>query len=183
MRTTTTNESEGSPPCLSLTACGTTHRILRCKTCSTLFFFGSFHFVAAVSIWTTFALHLVLLQQNDDIPLLVAALPPGPGSFDFSPACFGTFHTDLLRACVLSDVSALFYLSSCPRPLFVIFLGQRLVLSSLRVDFRPFTSWFLCCPRRAMKLCSFLPVFLSLTRLSLINSAVMCSTKPILSTF
>jgi hypothetical protein len=77
---------------------------------------------------------------------------------------------------------ALFYLSSCPRP-YCYFFGPESLLSSLRVDFRPFTSWSLCCPRIAMKLCSFLPVFLSLTRLSLINSAVMCSTKPILSTF
>ena len=37
---------------------------------------------------------------------LVIALPPGPGSLGFSPACFGTFHTDLLRACISSDVLA-----------------------------------------------------------------------------
>jgi hypothetical protein len=83
--------------------------------------------------------HSALFQHNNDIPSLVAALPPGPGSLDFRPACFGTFHTDLLRACVLSDVSVLFYLNSCPCPL-LLFFCPVLCLERLRVDLRLYPS-------------------------------------------
>lgn len=62
--------------------------------------------IFCVSIWTT--LHSTRL--NHLLDPLVAALPPGPGSLDFSPACFGTFHNDPLLACISSD--ALFFSTS-----------------------------------------------------------------------
>jgi hypothetical protein len=172
MKTTTASESEASPPCLSLTACGTTHRSLRCKTCSTLFFLSSFPFFAAVSIWTALALHSALFQHNNDIPSLVAALPPGPGSLDFSPACFGTFHTDLLRACVSSNFSVVFLSEPVSVSRIVIF-GPVPCLEHLRVDLCLYASCSPCCPRVAMRL-SFISICLVfLMQLALINSAVM----------
>lgn len=52
--------------------------------------------------YVIFFLSILTALASLDQPLdpLVAALPPGPGSLDFSPACFGTFHTDPLRACM-----------------------------------------------------------------------------------
>lgn len=56
--------------------------------------------------YVKFSLSILTALAPPGQPLdpLVAALPPGPGSLDFSPACFGTFHTDPLRACISSDV-------------------------------------------------------------------------------
>lgn len=92
-------------------------------------FLSSFPFFTEVSIRTALALHSAFFQHNSDIPSLVAALPPGPGSLDFSPACFGTFHTDLLRACVLSDVSVVFLSELVSVSFIVIFFVQCLLWS------------------------------------------------------
>lgn len=84
------SESEGSLPCLSTTACGTTHSSLRCRTYSTLFFV----FQSGLPLHST---------RPASISPLVDVLPPGLGSLDFSPDCFGTFHNDPLLACISSD--------------------------------------------------------------------------------
>jgi hypothetical protein len=75
------------------------HNSLRCRTYSKLF---SARFQSGLP-----------LRSVRPLDPLVDVLPPGPGSLDFSPACFGTFHTDLMPACVYSDVLSLFYLNSC----------------------------------------------------------------------
>ncbi len=136
-------------------------------------FFSSSQFLAAVSIRTTCSLHSALFQHNNSIPPLVAALPPGPGSLDFSPACFGIFYTDLLRACISSDVSVLFYLIPCPCP------SPLCLVSASALSWAPVCSFvsfhillYMLSPGsyeiRFISTC-----FVSLTRLFLIKSVVM----------
>ena len=94
-KTTTASESEVSSLCLTPTAWGTTHSSLWCRIYSKLFFLFFFN----LSIRTCPCAPL-----GQPLDPLVAALPPGPGSLNFRPACFCTYHTNLLPACLSSDV-------------------------------------------------------------------------------
>ncbi|KAK4867633.1 hypothetical protein LT330_001143 [Penicillium expansum] len=80
----------------------------------------------------------VMQDLHQPLDPLVAALPPGPGSLNFSPAGFCTFHTNLLPACLSSDVlsflSELVPLKSLPLSPPVSIILLRIMVSALRPD-------------------------------------------------